>query len=270
MLLVIGFLSLLLAFLRPQWDKKNETIQQEGRDLFIALDISRSMLAEDIKPSRLEAAKQKITKLVKNLSCERVGLILFSGSAFVQCPLTTDYGTFYLFLNDVDVETISSGTTAIDQAIRKGLAAFAGVPERKNKLLALFSDGEDFSANLSGIKEAALKEGMTLFAMGIGTQDGAPIPLVDNKGNKVGHQKDEYDRVVISKLNEGLLKLLANDSGGTYIQYSYGDEDIKKLIVQVNKIEKERLEDKKIIKPEEQYCYFALISFACFLLEWLI
>ncbi|MBT3455560.1 VWA domain-containing protein [bacterium] len=264
--LFAGFLFLSVAFLRPQWDKKQDRVEQEGRDLFIALDISRSMLAEDEKPSRLEAAKKKIKKLVKNLSCERVGLILFSGAAFIQCPLTNDYGAFFLFLDDVDVETISTGTTAIDQAIKKALESFEKIGNRKNKLLALFTDGEDFSTNLKGIKELAFSKGATIFTFGVGTEGGAPIPLVKENG----HQKDEFGKVVISKLNVGLLKSLSHDSGGIFVRSTQDDSDIILLMDRVQKIEKERLEDKNVIRPEEQYCYFAFASFLCFLLEWLI
>ena len=156
-LMIAGCCALFLALLQPQWDKKEEIIEQEGRDLFIALDISRSMLAQDISPDRLAFAKRKIKTLLKKLSCERVGLILFSGSTFVQCPLTTDYGAFHLFLDQIDVETISSGSTAIDEAIKQALDAFGRGVHRKHKLLVLFTDGEDFSSNLAQLKQALIR-----------------------------------------------------------------------------------------------------------------
>ena len=170
-LIAIGFLFLCLALLRPQWNKSEETIMQEGRDLYIALDISRSMLATDCEPNRLIFAKEKIKRLVKQLSCERVGLILFSGSAFVQCPLTSDYSAFFLYLDAVDAELISSGTTALDQAIQQALNSFAATPDRKSKLLVLFTDGEDFSNNLHDMKKAATEAQLSIFTIGVGTPE---------------------------------------------------------------------------------------------------
>ncbi|MBP6892271.1 VWA domain-containing protein, partial [Candidatus Babeliales bacterium] len=137
----IGCLFVAIALLRPQWDKKEEKVQQEGRDLLIAVDISRSMLGQDVKPNRLEFAKQKIKKIVMNLSCERIGLLLFSGDTVVQCPLTKDYSAFFMFLAQLDVETISSGTTTLDGAIAQALAVFENMPTKRTKLLCLFTDG---------------------------------------------------------------------------------------------------------------------------------
>ena len=130
----IGIFFIIAAFLRPQWDKKEQMISQEGRDVIIAIDISRSMLAQDVKPNRLKFAKEKIKKLLYNLSCERVGLIVFSGSTIVQCPLTTDYSAFFLFLDQLDVDTISQGTTALDKAIKTALDVFESMPTKKTKL----------------------------------------------------------------------------------------------------------------------------------------
>ena len=130
-LLSVASIFLFLALLRPMWNKKEETVEQEGRDLFIALDISRSMLATDCNPNRLTCAKDKIKKLLRMLSCERVGLILFSGSSIIQCPLTTDYGAFFMFLDAIDADTVSAGTTALDQAIAKAMEAFGQMKDKK-------------------------------------------------------------------------------------------------------------------------------------------
>lgn len=269
-LMLIGLLFIWLALLRPQWDQKETIVHQEGRDLLIALDISRSMLAQDCLPNRLECAKQKIKELVKRLSCERVGLILFSGSTFMQCPLTTDYSAFYMFLDQIDAETISSGTTALDQAIKKALNAFKSCGNRKTKLLVLFTDGEDFSSNLTNIKQEAMDYGMTIFTFGVGTAQGAPIPLFDEDGNQIGHQLDKKGGVVISRLNEGILTSLSHDSGGTYIKMSDDDTDIHDLLANVRRFEKDSLDDKKISLFEEQYPLFVAISFGCLALEWLL
>ncbi len=269
-LLFVGVLFLCFALLRPQWDKSEETIVQEGRDLYIALDISRSMLATDCFPNRLDFAKNKIKNLVKKLSCERVGLILFSGSAFVQCPLTSDYGAFYLYLDAVDAELISSGTTALDQAIAQAVASFASAPDRKSKLLALFTDGEDFSQNLNNIKQEAAESGLSIFTFGVGTPEGAPVPLFDVHGKLLGHQKDAQGGVVISRLNENVLHSLSQDAGGRYIRAVDNENDIATFIKAVCAFEKEQISERKHSRYEDQYHYFLLVSFICFLVEWLL
>ncbi len=268
--LCCGLMSLFLVLLHPSWGKKEEVVVQQGRDLFIALDISRSMLAQDLKPSRLVRAKEKIKALVNKLSSERVGLVLFSGASFVQCPLTSDYAAFFMFLDAVDVETVSSGTTALDQVIYKVLQLFKGMPSKKNKLLVIFTDGEDFSSNLATVKQKAQEVGLHIFSIGMGTTQGAPVPIIDEQGNQRGVEKDALGAVVISRLNEGILNSLAQDTGGMYLSSTSDDTDLKKLVQAVESYEKERLEDKKISQGEEQYPYFLIVSFLCFALEWLL
>lgn len=269
-LFFIGILFITLALLRPQWDKKEEIVEQEGRDLLIALDISRSMLGGDEKPNRLEFAKEKIKKLLYNLSCERVGLILFSGTTIVQCPLTTDYAAFFMFLEQIDAETISSGTTAIDQAIRQAIAVYDTMSEKKTKLVCIFTDGEDFSKNLAGIKEKAAGQGLSIVTFGIGTEHGAPIPIIDKDGKQIGFEKNSDGSVIMSKLNEGILKNLSKQTGGAYIHATESDEDIKEAISLVGSFEKDKLEDKTVGRLQEKYYYFVGISFICFALEWLL
>jgi len=269
-LLAIGVLFLVLALMRPQWDQKEEVVAQQGRDLFIALDISRSMLAGDVKPDRLTMAKKKIQQLLKGLHAERVGLVLFSGSAFIQCPLTADYGAFNLYLNQVDVETISSGSTALEQVLKEVLRAFGRMQDKKNKLLVLLTDGEDFSTNLAAVKQEAQQAGLHVFALGMGTTEGAPIPLYDVQGNRIGHQKDDKGSIVISRLNESLLSTLASDVGGTYIKATADNTDVTSIIRHVQKFEKEKFDDKTISSLEDKYHYCLLISFICFALEWLL
>lgn len=266
----LAFLFLCLALMRPQWNKKEQIVMQEGRDLFIALDISGSMLATDMSPNRLEFAKKKIKALVNSLSSERVGLILFSGSTFVQCPLTSDYGAFFMFLDQVDTQTISSGTTAIDKAIAQALEAFASSSNKKNKLLVLVTDGEDFSTNLSQLKQQAHDQGMIIFTVGIGTATGAPIPLYDQQGKQQGHQKDKNGAVVISRLNEALLQTVAADVGGMYLHATPNAADIGQLVKKLERIEKEKNEEKKWSAYEDQYPLFLLVTFIALCLEWIL
>lgn len=270
LLILCGVASLFVAFLQPQWGVVEETIEQEGRDLFIALDVSRSMLAQDKQPNRLAFAKQKIKQLVTQLKSERIGLVLFSGSAVVQCPLTVDYGAFFLFLDQIDAETISSGTTALDQAIRRVVEMFARAPARKNKLVVLLTDGEDFSSNLTQVREQAKNLGVHIFTLGIGTPQGAPVPIIDQEGRQQGHEKNEKGEIVISRLNEGILQALADESNGIYLHATDDESDVKKLATMVENYEREKFEDKKIGTLQERYPLAAFCSFSCFLIEWLL
>lgn len=269
-LFFLGMVILSVALLRPQWGQIDEVVEQNGRDLLIALDISRSMCAQDCMPNRLTCAKEKIKKLVSLLSCERVGLLLFSGSCFVQCPLTHDYDAFMLFLDLVDLETISSGTTAIDQVINQALDSYTAIPDRKNKLLVIFTDGEDFSSNLADAKAAAAQVGMHIFTVGVGTQEGAPIPLFDEHGRQVGHQKDRHGTVVISRVNDGILSTLARDVGGVYVPVAKDMSDMKMIADTVSSFETEKLDDKSLHALHDRFYYFLAAAAVCFALEWII
>lgn len=268
--MTLGFFALFLALLRPQWGQKEQIIKQEGRDLFIALDVSRSMLATDCAPNRLSLAKKKIKELLPMLQCERVGLILFSGSAFVQCPLTVDYQAFTLFLDSVDAETISSGTTDLAQPIYKALEAYKAMPNKATKLLVLFTDGEDFSSTLLRCKDQIMHEQLNVFTVGVGTTEGAPIPLYDAAGNQIGHQKDQFDKVVISRLNEETLYTLSEGAGGMYIKLTSDLGDMKTLVARVQSFQKEMMEERNLELLEDKYHYFLCMSFICFALEWIL
>ncbi|MCK4650583.1 VWA domain-containing protein [Candidatus Babeliales bacterium] len=268
--MIVCIIMIFLALLQPQWDKKEVKVAQEGRDLFIALDVSRSMLVKDLSPNRLEFTKLKIRNLLEKLEFERVGLILFSGSAFLQCPLTMDHNAFLMFLDQVDVETIASGTTCIGSAISKAIDIFSSCSERKNKLVLLATDGEDFSLNLHQVKSRAEKEDIKLFALGVGTKQGAPIPILDKKGNVVGHEKDENGQIAISSLNEKILNGICNDLSGKYFRASYNDSDLDQLVRIIEKYEKEKFEDRNISYYHDQYPWLLGVAFFMLLLEWIL
>lgn len=268
--LLSALFVIFLAILQPQWGKRDEQVVQEGRDLLILLDVSRSMLAQDLKPNRLEFSKLKVRALLSKLTFERVGLIAFSGSAFVQCPLTVDHATFLMFLDHLDTESISSGTTAIDTALAKAVQLFSDAPGRKNKNVVLLTDGEDFSLNLTAIKQQAVEQNIRLFALGIGSAQGAPIPLVDVVGNQAGHITDAKGNVVISTLNEKLLQSMCTTLNGSYFIASYEDTDIDSLVGIIKKMEKEKLAEKKLSHYEDHYPWFLGVAWVLLLIEWLL
>jgi Ca-activated chloride channel family protein len=268
--LSLSLIFLFIALMQPQWGKKEQIIVQEGRDLMVLLDVSRSMLAQDMRPNRLEFSKLKIRSLLDKLTVERLGLILFSGSAFVQCPLTADRAAFLMFLENVDAEAISSGTTSIGSALNRAVDVFANAPERKNKLILLITDGEDFSLNINEAKQRAIQDQVTLFALGVGTKQGAPIPIVDPMGKQVGHEMDGQGNVQLSTLNETMLKDICKTLQGNYFKAEYQDDDLDSLVGLIKKFEKEQFTDKKLSLYEDHYPWFLGIATALLALEWIL
>lgn len=243
---------------------------QEGRDVLILLDISRSMSAKDLKPNRLEFAKLKIRNLLAKLPSDRIGLVVFSGSAFVQCPLTADHAAFSMFLDHVDTEIISSGTTSLDKALTKALEVFGSAEGRRNRLAIVLTDGEDFSVNFDAAQNKALKENLHVFALGVGTPEGAPIPKFDREGKTIGHEVDEKGNVILSVLNEPMLQQLCARLNGLYQRATYDDRDIDALVARLTQYEKEQFADKKFSLYEEQYPWFLAVAWLCLALEWIL
>ena len=279
--LMSGALLLLgIALLRPQWDKSEEKVVSQGRDLLVLLDISRSMLAQDCKPNRLECAKEKIKKLIDMLKAERVGLIVFSGAALMQCPLTTDHQAFNLFLKTISVETISSGTTSYAAALSKVAEAFSDFGPSRTKLAALFTDGEDFSGDLSAIQQKIAESGIHIFTFGVATDDGAPIPLYNtqaemngkNSGKAVqqGFQKDDAGNIVISRLNRTLMQQLAQATGGKSVAFAHDDQDLLALKRWVESFEKSDWDERNIYRLQDKYYYYTGIAWILLLLEWVL
>ncbi|MBU1026332.1 MAG: VWA domain-containing protein, partial [Candidatus Margulisbacteria bacterium] len=217
-ILAIFFLSISLS--RPQWGKKTEITDRRGIDVIIAIDTSKSMLAEDIKPNRLENAKTSLALLTEELAGNRVSLVAFAGRAFVQCPLTTDIEAIKLFLNSIDTNLIPNPGTNIKSAIDAAVKAFGKT--KNSKALILLTDGEELDGNaLSGADEAANNH-IQIYAIGIGSLDGATIPVFDNRGNRVGVKKDKGE-VVVSRANPELLNMLAKKTKGRAFMISDGE-----------------------------------------------
>ena len=269
--LVVGsMVAIFIALLQPQWGIVENKVTQEGRDLLIVLDISRSMLAQDFKPNRLEFAKLKIRNVLNKLKFERVGLVLFSGEAFLQCPLTADYSSFLMFLEQVDVETISSGSTSLDRALMQAISVFSKVEGRKNKLVWLLTDGEDFSVNLQAVRDQAKKSNITLFASGVASLQGAPIPIIDKYGKQAGNEVDAAGAIVLSKLNEKVLQELCTALQGCYFKVNYDDSDIDGLVHRVEQFERERFEDKTIALYEHRYPWLLGLAWLLLIIEWIL
>lgn len=266
---MIGALILLwLAALRIQYEShEKKPSYEQGRDLLIALDISRSMLAQDYQPSRLHAAKAKIKTLLQALSAERVGLLVFSGSALVQCPLTKDFEAFELFLDAIDAESMTEGTTDIASALYTAAHLFEQNPERKNKLLVVVTDGEDFSIDLAAMQKKAVDLGMRVCALGMATPEGAPIPTYDQDGKLQGHIRDAAGAVVMSRLHEPTLKKLATELSGIYLRADKNsDADVDRLCAWLATFDKEQFATTDRATYKETFIYYAAAALACVLI----
>lgn len=264
-LLVAGVSFLIGALLRPRWGFHWEEIKRKGVDLLIAVDVSESMLAEDIKPNRLERAKREITDLVNMLQGDRVGLIAFAGASFLECPLTLDYGAFKMFLDYLDTDLIPVQGTAIGEAVQTAIRSFT-TERRASRALILITDGEDHLGEAEKSAEVAKEKGIRIFTIGIGSEQGAPIPL---RGGRGDFKKDRKGQVVLSRLQETTLQKIALATGGSYVRSVSGDMDLKKIYDEEirGKMEAGELKSAKKRRWEERFQWFLFASILLFALE---
>lgn len=251
--LIIATLSLMVfALMRPQWGFKWQEIKHKGLDILVAVDVSKSMLAEDIKPNRLERTKLALADFVKHLKGDRIGLIAFSGSAFVQCPLTIDYSGFLLSAESLDINTIPKGGTSISSAIRQAMESYEG-GLKKYKVLIIITDGEDHEGDPVKAAESAKDMGIKIFCIGIGTNEGEIIPVTDESGNKA-FLKDRSGAVVKSRLDETTLQKIALATDGSYVRASSKEFGLGLIYKEkLSEMEKRELETKMAKQYEERF-----------------
>jgi Ca-activated chloride channel family protein len=269
-LLLGAFFCALLALMRPQWGFRWEESHKKGIDILIALDVSRSMLAADVKPSRLARAKLALEDFVKSLGGDRIGLIAFSGTAFLQCPLTSDYNGFLLVLDNVDTQTIPQGGTSISSAIREAIRAYKDVG-RRDKTLVLITDGEDHQGDPLATAREAKEAGVTVHAIGLGTQEGDLIVLSPQESQPGGYLKDAEGNVVKTRLDEKTLEEIALATGGVYVRAQgreFGLDLLKDRVL--SKIEKASFQGKKVKRYEERFQIFVGLALLLLFGEFLI
>ncbi len=214
--IITAILLIVISLMRPQWGFSWEEVKKKGVDILIAIDTSKSMLAEDVKPNRLERSKLAVRDLLGKLQGDRVGLIAFSGGAFLQCPLTSDYNGFILSLNDLSVDSIPKGGTSISSAISEAVKVYKGQGQDE-KTLVIITDGEDHEGDPVRAAEAAAKEKIKIFCVGIGTSEGELIPVKDEKG-RISFLKDREGEVIKTRLDEDTLRKIASITGGLYVR----------------------------------------------------
>ncbi len=268
-LLVAAFFFMVLAVSGPQIGTRMVEVKRRGVDIIIAVDCSKSMQAEDIKPTRLVKAKRELSTLISKLNGDRVGIIAFAGIAFRQCPLTLDYNAAKMFLDIIDTDLIPYPGTEMDKAINLAIESFSR-KERKYKALILLTDGENHSKGMMASVNEAKKEGIKIFTVGIGTPDGEPIPIHDENGNTTGYKKDKKGAVVMSRLDEKSLREIALKTGGRYFRSTPGGSEIENIYEEISGMDKKQLQSKLASQYEDRYQYFVLLVLILLIMEFLV
>ncbi len=265
-LLLVAIALSVFSLMRPQWGFRWEEVKRRGLDILVAMDTSKSMLARDVKPDRLKRSKLAVKDMVKKLRGDRIGLVAFSGTAFLQCPLTVDYGGFMLALDDLDTSVIPRGGTAIAEAIIEAIKVFKG-PEKKYKVLIIITDGEDHEGDPVKASRVAAKEGIKIFCIGVGTKEGELIPVRDVRGRRQ-YMKDRDGNVIKSKLNEKVLQTIALNTGGGYIHATGAEFGLNFIYDRkISKLEKRDIESQMRRRYQERFQIFLAFAIAFLVLE---
>lgn len=259
---IIALAFLIIALARPQFGERKETIRKEGIEIMIALDISNSMLAEDITPNRLERAKYALSQLVDKLKNDKLGLVVFAGDAFVQLPMTHDYSAAKLFVSTISSDLISEQGTSMGSAISLATTSFS-TDSDIGKAIIIITDGEDHEGDAIGAAKKAKEKNIQIFTIGMGLKKGAPIPTPQQSGQFI---KDENGNTVISKLNPEYLRKVAAAANGTYIQASNTNIGLNDILKEINRLNTETYESTEFTAHAEQFQYFLGLSILFLLL----
>ncbi len=268
-ILILALVFVTLALARLQFGTHLELLKREGIDLIIALDVSNSMMAQDMKPNRLVKAKQEINAIIDRLKGDRIGIVAFAGEAFTQCPLTLDYSAARFLLNSIDNMSVSQQGTSLSAAMERASAGFEK-QEKKHKVLLLMTDGEDQEGGVIEAAEEARKEGIKIYTVGIGNPKGEPIPVLDRKGNQVGFKKDESGQVIVTRLDEETLQKVALATGGKYYRATAGEMELEKIFDEITKMEKKELEGTLVTRFDDRFQWPLLLAIFLIVVEFLL
>ncbi|MCK9163558.1 MAG: VWA domain-containing protein [Bacteroidales bacterium] len=269
-LLNIAYLFIIIAIANPQIGTSVEKAERKGTDLMVCLDISNSMLAEDIKPNRISRAKQSLNHLIDQLKNDRLGIVVFAGSAYVQLPITNDYGAAKTFIDLIDPSMISNQGTAIGEALRKANESFGEKNTSKSRSIILISDGEDNEEEAIDIAEEIAKEGVVINTIGFGLPEGALIPISNKGKSNLEYKKDESGSYVITKLNEDILKNIASIGNGVYIRANNSSIGLDNILARINNMEKNEYEAVAYKDYESRFYIFAFIAMIILIIEFLV
>ena len=267
-ILSLAIASLTLALVNPKIGTKTETISRAGVDVVFALDVSKSMLAEDIAPNRLDKSKQLITQIINSLGGDRVGIIGYAGSAFPQVPITTDFSTTKLFLNSMDTDMVSSQGTAITEAIKMA-ETYYNDEDQVNKVLFIISDGEDHEGSISQIVNEAANLGIHIYTIGVGTKKGGPIPIKRN-GILQYYKRDQNNQQVITRLDAEKLIEIATKGNGKYLDGSNTNEVVEQVTTILNGMNQKEFEAKQFTDFKDRFQWFLGLAILLLVIEFLL
>ena len=265
LVLSLAFACLTIALVNPKIGTKIETIKREGVDIVFAMDVSKSMLAEDIAPNRIEKSKQLVAQIINNLASDRIGIIAYAANSYPLLPITTDYASAKLFLQAMNTDILSSQGTAIDEAIQLA-RTYYNDEDQTNRVLIIISDGEDHNNIASKAAEEAADEGIKIFTIGVGELNGGPIPIKRN-GIVLNYKKDSKGETVITRLNEETLKDIAEEANGEYIygrDTNYVVESIREIL---NQLDKKEFEAKQFAEFKDQFQWFLALGIFFLLID---
>mgnify|MGYP002624997169 CR=1 FL=1 len=275
-LTLLGASLLVVALANPQIGTKMEKGKRAGSDVAICLDVSNSMMAEDIMPNRLERSKRVVSNLIGHMAGDRISLVVFAGSSFIQMPLTNDYGAAKLFLDQVSCDMVSTQGTAIGDAIEKAMQTFGyGDPDRqwektRGRAIIVISDGENHEDDAVGAAKAAAKEGIRVCTVGLGLPDGSPIPEYDSRGNKNNYKRDANGGIIMTYLNEQMLRDIATAGDGVYQRASNAGSELGDIAKMIDSLDKEEYGEAMFSAYESRYQYPLAAALFCLLAEILI
>ena len=267
-LFLLAFSSLILAVCNLQTGSKLKEVKREGADIMVCLDVSNSMLAQDLSPNRLTRARYALERMVDQLNGDRLGLVIFAGEAYVQLPITTDYSAAKLFIDAINPGMVPVQGTNLADAIKVASESFSN-ESGKNKAIVLITDGEDHEEEAVTAAEAASKNDIMVSTIGIGSETGVPIPLIEN-GVVKGYRKDRDGQTVITRLNTSLLQELAAKGNGVFVQATASDLGLEKVLEKINQLEKSAIESKMYSDYEDQFQWFIAVTLLFLLIEFLI
>jgi len=263
--MLLALVGLILGLVNPKIGTKMETVKREGIDIVFAMDVSKSMLAEDVVPSRLEKSKQIVSQLINQLGNDRIGIVAYAGSAFPVLPITTDYSVAKMFLQSINTDIVSSQGTSLDEAIKLA-ATYFDEKSKTSKLLIMISDGEDHSEGAESAAEEANKLGMKIITIGVGTEKGSTIPLRVN-GVIESFKRDNNNEVVITKLNKEGLTAIAKATKGGYVSGNNTKEVVDYVKNALDNIQKTEFESTQMADFQSQFQWFLGFAFALLFLD---
>lgn len=268
-LIVLSLILLIVSLAQPQWGEEKKKIKRKGIDLIFLVDASLSMLSEDVKPNRLEKARFEMRSFLRHLKGDRIGIVTFAGSGFLQSPLTLDYSAFSLFADSIDVGYIPDMGTNLSEGIQTAVKSLPAESD-KYRAVVILSDGENMEEDIENAIESAKKAGVRLYTIGIGTVAGEPIPLKSSDGKTSGYKKDKSGEIVISKLNESLLKKIATETGGLYFQATPGETETGLVYEHIQSLGKKEFKEQVLVEREDHFQVFLLFGIILLLVETII